>query len=383
LASVHFPARLPSAKSTQNIVKHAVNEREYRGLQQCHAYVGRLYRYLQRIKASHPIAYDERFAPKAESLSQSLELLNGLFDNVEAKDSKRPAVQEVVSAVTAKPSCTSVSDPGDMVPPSCLEQNPDRSVRVNNTQQPEASNHSSSSASNCSELSMNLFPSSPPAMLPQPIPEQAHRHPYQPMPGEGSLSNPYKANPFSLGLKTTYRGASQPYHNVVLVIDSTHWATTAGLIVLRFGRETDWDKPEAAIRQQAALSIERVSLARDTHRRWLGDVLVECFIGVLPTGSHHREKETDENPEEGNEAISEEWPSTDKDLGLELGRAGPDLGFADEFEIMDEETAAMLRNPSAFSHGGSSSSGSGSRGIDSGAGDGGARVDFLDSESMR
>lgn len=150
------------------------------------------------------------------------------------------------------------------------------------------------------------------------------------------MARPFNLAPFPLDVKSIYRGVSQPYHNVVLVIDAPHWATTAGIGVLRFGYEDDWAKGENIHRSGAC--FERVSMTQGTGWRWLGDALVECFVG---DGHDHEDIPAWlRNEGEAGDRDGSLWPGrdggTDEGFGIVSGTgtgSGP----------MEAETVRMLR----------------------------------------
>ena len=151
-------------------------------------------------------------------------------------------------------------------------------------------------------------------LMPPPLtPAQCYPRPGPPRPG--SVAKPFDFAPFPLLVKSIYRGITQPYHNVALVIDSSVWATTAGIGVLRFGYEPDWASRESI--QRSGACLERVSMTKGTGRRWLGDALVECFVG----------DGTEKIPawlEGDGEGAGVVWPggegeTTDHDLGMMSG----------------------------------------------------------------
>jgi hypothetical protein len=174
--------------------------------------------------------------------------------------------------------------------------------------------------------------SSPNLMPPPPTPSQGYQRPGSQLPREGSLASPFRLAPFHLSAKSIYRGVSQPYHHIVLVIDQPTWATTSGIGILKFGYEYDWAKGDKI--QRAGASFERVSMTPGTGTRWLGDALVECFVGdgdqEIPAWL--KDMQDDVN-----------WPGsdggTDEDFGIGVGVGN---------ERMDDKTSRMLKKVSVL-----------------------------------
>lgn len=169
-------------------------------------------------------------------------------------------------------------------------------------------------------------------MPPPPTPSQGYQRPVPQPPREGSLDQPFRFAPFPLSVKSVYRGVSQPYHHFALVIDSPDWATTSGIGVLKFGYEPDWANGENI--QRAGACFERVSMAKGTGKRWLGDALVECFVG-------ESDQEVPEWLKDLQSAV--DWPGgdggTDDDFGIAVGVGN---------EKMDEFTSRMLKKVSVI-----------------------------------
>jgi hypothetical protein len=188
--------------------------------------------------------------------------------------------------------------------------------------------------------SQGLEPITNPMPPPQ-TPAQGWQRPGPTKLREGSLANPFELNPFPLHIKSMYRGVSQPYHNMVLVIDQPQRANAAGIGVLRFGYESDWAKGESI--QRSGACFERVSMTKGTGKRWLGDALVDCFTGDASENVPSRSTGDDGN---GSRLT---WPGrdgrTDVDFGLGIERMaeGSGFGFGIDMEQMDEETAKMLK----------------------------------------
>lgn len=94
-------------------------------------------------------------------------------------------------------------------------------------------------------------------------------------------------------------------------------------------------------------------MTRGTGKRWLGDVLAECFVGGGGSGGNTGEREqVPEWVKAYNEEEKVAWPLPDggsyEDFGLGLGRGKGerDFGFGDDIELMDEETVRILKNVS-------------------------------------
>lgn len=125
--------------------------------------------------------------------------------------------------------------------------------------------------------------------------------------------------------KSIYRGVAQPYHNMVLVIDNSHWATTAGIEVLKFGYEPDWAKGENI--QRSGACLERVTFSNVSGKRWLGDALVECFVGDGSGESSEWVKEWGADVD--GVMLGHGWPGgeggTDEDFGIKSGTRPGDI----------------------------------------------------------
>lgn len=175
-------------------------------------------------------------------------------------------------------------------------------------------------------------------MPPPPTPAQGYQRPGTSggrglpptlAPVEGSFAKPYHLPPFNLNVKSIYRGVSQPYHNLALVIDSPNWATTAGIGVLKFGYEADWASGENI--QRSGACFERVSLVKGmSGKRWLGDALVECFVGDSAGGNGMAQEGG------GNDTGGVPWPAV-------RGGTRGDFGIGNGPEQIDEDAVRMLR----------------------------------------
>ncbi len=179
----------------------------------------------------------------------------------------------------------------------------------------------------------------PDPMAPPPPPAQGCPRPSLgapvSVPNSGCLTKPQETVLPPILPKSIYRGVAQPYHNMVLVIDSSLWATTAGIGVLKFGYEPDWADGENIRRSGACL--ERVTLSKATgKRRWLGDVLVECFVGDGRDEDAEWVKEWGADVD-GN-MLGGGWPGgegvTDEDFGIQSGTMPGDIS---------EETTRQLK----------------------------------------
>ena len=150
----------------------------------------------------------------------------------------------------------------------------------------------------------------------------------------GCLAKPHEPVLPPILPKSIYRGVAQPYHNMVLAIDNPLWATTAGIGVLKFGYEPDWANGESI--QRSGACFERVTLSKTAGKRWLGDALVECFVGDGGGEAPDWVKEWGADVD-GN-MLGHGWPGseggTDEDFGIKSGTRPGDIG---------EETTRQLK----------------------------------------
>ncbi|ERF72263.1 hypothetical protein EPUS_02150 [Endocarpon pusillum Z07020] len=387
----------------EKIISHSLNEREYRGLQECHDHIKRFMQYAKKklrttpgfVMPEHVNAIGVAQAANLKFIKEQMEdirngdggerrkrrvalkeqLAPGFDDgrgperrqNTHAtrSDSSLHRIQAPVGqsrpaprSPRSSPTSSNIS-PGATVSPSTvpsMEQacSPHQRLKSSPTegQHPKVTEqkHTVSSTSLDPRLrqraakQQNQQPPSPRqsepphrAMDSQCVlvpPTPMALPPFPSVSSPGCLAKSHESVLPPILPKSIYRGVAQPYHNMVLVIDNSLWATSAGLRVLKFGYEPDWANGENI--QRSGACLERVTLSKAVGKRWLGDALVECFVGDGSGEAPEWVKEWGADVD--GDMLGHGWPGseggTDEDFGIKSGTRPGDIS---------EETARELK----------------------------------------
>lgn len=316
--------------SPPQVINHSLNEREFRNLQKCYHYIDRFIDYTRKRRAEPGFVMPEHIAVKGMKFLENRKFIMEQMEDIRRGDGGKNRRRRAALRAQLGPAFEDRRGPGmntqqQLFPNSSLDLSHLFTMPAQPNQQPTGPGPFNALLLATQQGAHRPDPSSSSRMPPPPTPSQGYQGP-----AEGSMANPHRLAPCSLSTNSIYRGISQPYHNILLAIDSPNWAGDAGISVIKFGYEPDWASGQSIKRPGA--THEKASLAQGAGKRWLGDVLVEAFVGDGTEGEGVPAWMRDPDAVVGPHGDR----STDEELGVGAGSG------------VDERTAQLLKNVSVL-----------------------------------
>jgi hypothetical protein len=340
----------------QAIINHSLEEREYRGLQECYDHMERFMRYFQRMSSKPGFMVPENVSARQKAYAEKMSFVKAQMDDIRKGDGgrdrrRRAALREQLAPAfddrngsegnrNTRPvdsNCSSNGSQTSAEPPvpfptmdwslssPCVSPGAIISPPANHHPNKPLSLNQRSQQAHTRPVSQT-GQSTTSSMPPPPSPMQGIQRPKPPAPKLGTVAFPYEHAPLPFLPKSVYHGLTQPYHNMALVIDSPEWTSTGTIGVLRFGYEPEWANGENI--QRSGACLETASLTKGTGRRWLGDALVECFVGNDDGNGGLQEGEWRKDGDYGVEGLR--WPEykaeVDKDAEGYFGSSAESSG---------------------------------------------------------
>lgn len=285
---------MPLLTEHQGIIEHNRAELEHRDLvSEFTLRTNQVMTASNAVKAGDLTAHPNR-NPKVHEIDARLHELSGQLKKMEARTPVAPAPEMpyTASPIAAPVARTQDSTPPPPPPPPPQVPPPDRACTRCKIAKRKC--EGGPPCNRCSRLAFEcVFPNAvapssstaPPLAAPPAAPvADAGRRPITPTPG--SSLNPAVRSVMQIRPASFFRGTTQPYHHMVLVIDSHDWETK-GVEVLKFDREKDWTVAEDVVGEMdlGDFVLERVGVKEEKEerdgKRWLGEVLVEVMKGTV------------------------------------------------------------------------------------------------------